>query len=151
MPKLDDEQNTTERASVRPFSVLLRRRERASRIVSPSQKCCTFSPARFVFWWPLRLVLRPQPRSVFAVAAFCVMAMASFGAELSLRERLRALPFKIAYECYLDDNWEIFLIDADGSHPTNLTKTPKEHEHYPQVSPDGKKICFSVDRGEGRE
>ena len=43
------------------------------------------------------------------------------GAELSLRERLRALPFKIAYECYLDDNWEIFLIDADGSHVANGT------------------------------
>jgi len=33
----------------------------------------------------------------------------------------------------------------------NLTKTPKEHEHYPLVSPDGSKICFTVDEGEGRE
>lgn len=67
------------------------------------------------------------------------------------RERLKALPFKIASECYVNDNWEIFVINADGSEPVNLTNTPKEHEHYPQISPDGTKICFSVDQGEGRE
>ena len=30
-------------------------------------------------------------------------------------------------------------------------RTPKIHEHYPQVSPDGTKICFTVDSGEGRD
>jgi len=68
-----------------------------------------------------------------------------------LRERLKGLPFKIAYESYLNDNWEILVMNADGSDPVNLTHTPKEHEHYPQVSPDGTKICFSVDQGEGRD
>ena len=42
-------------------------------------------------------------------------------------------------------------MNPDGSDPVNLTRTPKEHEHYPQLSPDGAKICFSVDQGEGRE
>ena len=42
-------------------------------------------------------------------------------------------------------------MNADGSEPVNLTRTPREHEHYPQVSPDGTKICFSVDEGEGRD
>src|SRR6267143_1041729 len=68
-----------------------------------------------------------------------------------LRERLKPLPFKIAYECYVDTNWEIFAMNPDGSEPVNLTATPNEHEHYPQVSPDGAKICFSMDQGEGRE
>jgi hypothetical protein len=68
-----------------------------------------------------------------------------------IREQLKGSPFKIAYECYVNDNWEIFVMNADGSEPVNLTRTPKEHEHYPQVSPDGTKICFSVDRGEGRD
>lgn len=68
-----------------------------------------------------------------------------------LAERLAGAPFKIAYETYVDDNWELFVMDADGSHPTNLTRTPDVHEHYPQVSPDGTKLCFSVDQGEGRE
>ena len=72
-------------------------------------------------------------------------------AQTSFREQLRALPFKIAYECYVNDNWEIFVMNADGSSATNLTQTPNVHEHYPQISPDGTKICFSVDEGEGRE
>ncbi len=72
-------------------------------------------------------------------------------AQAPLKERLKESPFKIAYECYVNDNWEIFVMNADGSKPVNLTSTPKEHEHYPQISPDGTKICFSVDEGEGRE
>ena len=72
-------------------------------------------------------------------------------AQSSLQETLKALPFKIAYECYVNDNWEIFVMNPDGSGAVNLTHTPEENEHYPQVSPDGTKICFSVDRGEGRE
>ncbi len=83
--------------------------------------------------------------SLFLAAGACAQAQAQ------LKERLRASSFKIAYECYVNDNWEIFVMDADGSQPVNLTGTPNEHEHYPQVSPDGTKICFSVDAGEGRD
>jgi Tol biopolymer transport system component len=61
------------------------------------------------------------------------------------------LPFKIAYECYTNNNWEIFVMNADGSDPVNLTQTPSEHEHYPQISPDGTKLCYSVDNGESRD
>src|SRR3989440_10124458 len=71
--------------------------------------------------------------------------------EAAFRERLSRLPFKIAYETYVNDNWEIFVMNADGSNPVNLTQTPKEQEHYPQVSPDGTKICFVADEGEGRD
>ena len=73
------------------------------------------------------------------------------GATLPLLQRLKAVPFKIAWECYVDGNWEIFAMNADGSGVVNLTKTPNEHEHYPQVSPDGTKIAFTADSGEGRE
>jgi Tol biopolymer transport system component len=91
-----------------------------------------------------------MPITVWAVAvlgATCVSALA----DVPLQQRLKDSPFKIAYETYVDGNWEIFVMNADGSEPRNLTNTPKEHEHYPQVSPDGSKICFSVDDGEGRE
>ncbi len=64
--------------------------------------------------------------------------------------RLTPLAFKIAYESYQVDNWEILVSNPDGSNPINLTRS-KEHEHYPQVSPDGTRICFTVDTGEGRE
>jgi Tol biopolymer transport system component len=33
----------------------------------------------------------------------------------------------------------------------NLTHTPDVHEHYPQVSPDGTKVAFTIDAGQGRE
>ena len=68
-----------------------------------------------------------------------------------LAARLKAEPFAIVYETYVDDNWELFVSNNDGTPPVNLTKTPDVNEHYPQVSPDGAKICFSVDEGEGRE
>jgi Tol biopolymer transport system component len=77
-------------------------------------------------------------------------ATVSISAQTTLRERLKALPFKIAYECYTNDNWDIFVVNADGSNPINLTATPTEHEHYPQICSDGKRICFLSDTGEGR-
>lgn len=94
-------------------------------------------------------------RKTCTSAAAAVVLMLASGVlalgQTPFRERLKALPFKIAYECYVDGNWEIYVMDADGSHAVNLTCTPKENEHYPQVSPDGTKICFSVDTGEGRD
>ena len=94
-----------------------------------------------------------QPFLAHALLFTAVVLVAGVAAQAqtTFRERLKASPFKIAYECYVNDNWEIFAMNADGSQPVNLTNTPKEHEHYPQASPDGTKICFLVDRGEGRE
>lgn len=92
----------------------------------------------------------PQALPV-SMMALLLMAAASTMAQAPLKERLKNSPFKIAYECYVNGNWEIYVMNADGSNPVNLTKTSKEHEHYPQVSPDGTKICFSVDDGEGRD
>ena len=88
----------------------------------------------------------------FAASAFLLFAVStSARGETPLRQGLKAVPFKIAWECYVDGNWEIFVMNADGSQPVNLTHTPKVHEHYPQVSPDGTKMCFTVDSGEGRD
>lgn len=58
-------------------------------------------------------------------------------------------PFKIVYETYRKTkgklNWELFIINADGSEPVNLTDTPGVDEMYAHVSPDGTKICFVTD------
>ncbi|NQT03322.1 MAG: PD40 domain-containing protein, partial [Planctomycetes bacterium] len=71
-------------------------------------------------------------------------------AELSLKD----IPFKIVYETYREtegrQNWELYLINADGSNPTNLTNTPDVDEMYPHASPDGTRICFVTDEGIGR-
>lgn len=68
---------------------------------------------------------------------------------------LAAIPFKLVYETYRPtdkrDNWELFLMNADGSEPVNLTNTPDVDEMYPHVSPDGTKISFVVDEGKGRK
>lgn len=67
---------------------------------------------------------------------------------------LAKIPFKIVHETYRrtegKSNWEIFMMNADGSNPVNLTNTPDVDEMYPHVSPDGTKICFVVDEGSGR-
>ncbi|MGH7973743.1 MAG: TolB family protein, partial [Limisphaerales bacterium] len=82
-----------------------------------------------------------------------LMAVSAWGSDAptAFRERLQESHYKIAYETYVDNNWEIFVVDADGSHAVNLTQTPNENEHYPQISPDGTKIAYSVDQGEGRD
>src|SRR5690348_12026958 len=94
-------------------------------------------------------------RALFADAVFAfvlwLLLSPAVVAQVPLRKTLQDAPFKIAYETYTNNNWEIFVMNADGSNPVNLTHTPNEHEHYPQVSPDGTKICFSVDAGEGRD
>jgi hypothetical protein len=69
----------------------------------------------------------------------------------TLRDELKSLPYKIAYESYENGNSDIFVMNADGSNPVNLTKTPDVNEHYPQVSPDGTRMCFVGDKGEGRD
>jgi Tol biopolymer transport system component len=62
---------------------------------------------------------------------------------------LKTIPFKIIYETYREidgrGNWELFLMNADGSNATNLTQTPDVDEMYPHVSPDGAKVCFVID------
>ncbi len=59
--------------------------------------------------------------------------------------------FALVHESYIGDNWELCVSRADGSGTYNLTNTPDQHEMYPQVSPDGKKICFVSDTGAGRQ
>lgn len=91
-----------------------------------------------------------QPCGAFLVLVTVAVAT-SVAAQPGFKDQLSKLPFKIAYETYVNNNWEILLVNPDGSNPVNLTSTPDVHEHYPQASPDGTKICFSVDEGEGRD
>ena len=62
---------------------------------------------------------------------------------------LKEIPYRIVYESFRDGNWEIMQVNADGSNPVNLTKTPDVNEMYPHVSPDGTKIAFLVNAGKG--
>jgi Tol biopolymer transport system component len=56
---------------------------------------------------------------------------------------------RIAFTTRRDGNPEIYLMDADGGDPTNLTKGPGLDDHA-VWSPDGKRIAFVSER-EGQE
>ena len=69
---------------------------------------------------------------------------------VELKDRLAATNYKLVYETYDQDNWDLAIVNADGTGRTNVTNSTGVHELYPQASPDGKKICFVVDSGKGR-
>ncbi len=52
---------------------------------------------------------------------------------------------RIAFQSDRTGNWDIWIINVDGSGLTQLTHSPADDEH-PDWSPDGKKIAFSSDR-----
>jgi len=68
--------------------------------------------------------------------------------------KLKEIPYRIVYETYRKtdgrENWELYIMNADGSNPINLTNTPELDEMYPHASPDGSRICFVIDEGRGR-
>ncbi|OHB67068.1 MAG: hypothetical protein A2Y77_05215, partial [Planctomycetes bacterium RBG_13_62_9] len=68
---------------------------------------------------------------------------------------LQAIPFRIVHETHRStdgkENWELYMMNADGSGATNLTNTRDIDEMYPHVSPDGTKILFVADEQERRD
>ena len=108
------------------------------------------NPNAFGRWPAYRPALAGHALRWVLMMILLLTAGTALWAQAPLRERLKALPFKIAYESYVNDNWEIFVMNADGSESLNLTRTAHQHEHYAQVAPDGTKICFLTDEGEGQ-
>jgi Tol biopolymer transport system component len=54
---------------------------------------------------------------------------------------------RIVFQSHRDGNWEIYVMQADGSAETRLTATPDRHDGEPAWFPDGR-IVFSAGRGE---
>ncbi len=52
---------------------------------------------------------------------------------------------KIAFQSNRDGNYEIYVMNADGSNPTRLTNDPRS-DLEPDWSPDGTKIVFASNR-----
>ncbi|MFZ1700761.1 MAG: winged helix-turn-helix domain-containing protein [Pyrinomonadaceae bacterium] len=53
---------------------------------------------------------------------------------------------RIAFASNTDGNWELYLMNADGTGQLRLTRN-RANDSMPHFSPDGKKIIFSSDRG----
>jgi Tol biopolymer transport system component len=49
---------------------------------------------------------------------------------------------KIAFESDRDGGSEIFVMNADGTNPTNLTNDPTSADYSPEWSPNGNKIAY---------
>ncbi|MEQ1765160.1 MAG: winged helix-turn-helix domain-containing protein [Pyrinomonadaceae bacterium] len=52
---------------------------------------------------------------------------------------------RIAFSSNTDGNWEVYIMNADGTAQLRLTRNPA-NDGMPHFSPDGKKIIFSSDR-----
>ena len=52
---------------------------------------------------------------------------------------------RIAFSSKRDGNWEIYVMDADGANPQNLTNNPL-YDYSPSWSPDGERIVFNARR-----
>lgn len=62
-------------------------------------------------------------------------------------QKEHALLGKIAFSSYISRNWEIWIVDPDGTNPIQLTHTAHE-EQYPAWSSDGSKIAYATNEGE---
>src|SRR5258708_36014119 len=95
--------------------------------------------------WPRRFCVR-ELAGFFAVGCpvFAGDAIVPEGSK-ELLATLKNYPHKIVYETNRDGNWELYLVNADGSNPVNLTNTKDVDGLYPKPSPDGTKLCFIAD------
>jgi Tol biopolymer transport system component len=88
---------------------------------------------------------------VASVAAMGVAVLSLISTSAARTHRPESLPSdsaKIAFASHRDGNWEIYVTDANGRNQKRLT-TLGGHTRFPLWSPDGSRIAFATQRGDG--
>jgi len=84
------------------------------------------------------------------LSGFLALATAAWAQDVaSVYPELSQSADRIVCEGCRDGQWDLYVMNADGSGLTNLTNTAVPDELYPHASPDGSKICFVAEEGEG--
>ena len=91
----------------------------------------------------------PSPSQILGLLLLilgqCLATGLSVAAAQDDVEADQRLDGQIVFEAYADENWDLYVVSAEGGEPRKLTDTPALHELYPQVSPDGSAIAFLCD------
>ncbi|MCL1834027.1 MAG: hypothetical protein FWG49_05935, partial [Leptospirales bacterium] len=88
--------------------------------------------------------------ALFLVIVLSICAVRCKVEEKPINE-LSSLKYKIIYETFDNNSFDLCIINADGTGKKKITDTPNIHEMYPKISPDGKIISYVEDTGEGRD
>ncbi len=88
--------------------------------------------------------------TIFTIIVLISSAL-SAGKSSSPAINLSGIKYKIVYESFDNNSFDLCIINADGIGKKKITNTPGINEMYPHISPDGKKISYLEDTGEGRD
>ena len=82
---------------------------------------------------------RRMTQILYSQKGFFILLIGLF---VGLASPLTADTMKIAFTSDRNGNFEIYVMDADGTNPVRLTKNPAS-DNSPTWSPDGKRIAFT--------
>lgn len=95
-----------------------------------------------------RVTARIRATRAFVVVSTLVV-LAATGASPVAADDL-GIPGRLIFASDRSGDFEVYVMDANGSHLTNLTNHPA-NDLFPAWSPDGKRIAFARGSGLGRE
>ena len=89
--------------------------------------------------------MRPLTAISITLSAIVLVIVSAVMAEPASSGTFPGTNGKIVFSSNREGNYEIYVMDADGSNQTNLTNHGNVDDH-PSWSPDGSKIAFNSDR-----